>query len=213
MAADIYGLWRLIPFQGAGRSEACPLAREVRGDCADHPWFGMHLRRACPARGGTGGRRTHREFFVAAWCLHPRFILEEKVIFVPEPGVHAYERSFYRRADELPGLRYLMRLRIVEYQDWNTPSASSDDGDHVGGAAADDDSGDSNYNRYHPGLDDGRSRRDPRTVRFAGAGDDAPYLGRGGGPHSSHVGDRLRGAWCRGGARAASRGIESAPQG
>jgi hypothetical protein len=28
-----------------------------------------------------------REFFVAAWCLHPRFIPDEKIIFIPKPDV------------------------------------------------------------------------------------------------------------------------------
>jgi len=27
------------------------------------------------------------EFFVAAWCLHPRFIPDEKILFIPEPNV------------------------------------------------------------------------------------------------------------------------------
>ena len=61
-----------------------------------------------------------REFFVAAWCLHPRFIPEEKIIFIPEPMVR--EGPLRLRADELiqeelPRLRYLVRIRIVELQD------------------------------------------------------------------------------------------------
>jgi len=123
-----------------------------------------------------------REFFVAAWCLHPRFIPEEKIIFIPEPMVR--EGPLRLRADELiqeelPRLRYLVRIRIVELQDWNTPE--DDDGHDRRGD--DDDSGDSNHNGYHPGLDDGGGwSHKPRTARFAGVGDDAPRLGRGWGP-------------------------------
>lgn len=100
-----------------------------------------------------------REFFVANWCFHPRFIPEEKIIFIPEPNVHVYEGPLYLRADEvihadLPSLWYLVWLRIVEYQDWNTPPSSSDDDNgHGGGAEDDDDFGDSNYNGYHPGFE------------------------------------------------------------
>ena len=79
-----------------------------------------------------------REFFVAAWCLHPRFIPDEKIIFIPEPNVCVAGEAFYLHADEivhdkLPGLRYLVRLRIVEYQDWSTPPLSGDDEGYDGG--------------------------------------------------------------------------------
>lgn len=55
-----------------------------------------------------------REFFVMAWCWHPRFIPDEQITFIPElriPGACEALRS------ELPGLRYLVRLCVVAYQD------------------------------------------------------------------------------------------------
>jgi len=75
-----------------------------------------------------------REFFITAWCWHPCFIPQEQIIFIPElviPGACEAQRS------ELPGLRYLVRLRLVAYQDWTTPPPSLDgvgsDGDDDGG--------------------------------------------------------------------------------
>lgn len=52
-----------------------------------------------------------REFLVAAWCLDPRLIPEEKTIFVLEPNVHVPRNALFLDADEivinkLPGLRY-----------------------------------------------------------------------------------------------------------
>lgn len=52
------------------------------------------------------------EFFVAAWCLHPRFIPEEKIIFIPEPDARVPGNALTVHADvimlnRLPGLRYL----------------------------------------------------------------------------------------------------------
>lgn len=63
-----------------------------------------------------------REFFVAGWCLDPRIIPEEETIFIPEPNVRILGDALYLDADEivlnkLPGLRYLVRIRVVEYQD------------------------------------------------------------------------------------------------
>jgi len=123
-----------------------------------------------------------REFFVAAWCSHPRHIPDESVIFIPEPGVAIPEGTVQ---EELPGLRYLVRVRLVAFQDWSLPPDSPDGGNHGGGdgghgdngggpdvlpdpdadqgaSPGDDfyagkrsssDSGDSNFNRYHPGID------------------------------------------------------------
>ena len=79
--------------------------------------------------------------------------------------------------DEVPALRYLVRLRLVEFQDWHTPPPSSDDGY----ADDDSDSGDSNFNGYWPGFSDrGGGGARPRTTRFGGADD--PHLGRGSSP-------------------------------
>jgi hypothetical protein len=63
-------------------------------------------------------------------------------------------------------------------QDWDALSSSSDD--YYYRRDADSDSGDSNCNGYHPGLDGpSRSRSfGPRTTRVPDAGD-APALGRG----------------------------------
>jgi hypothetical protein len=68
-----------------------------------------------------------REFFVVAWCLHPRFIPNEKIIFIPEP--HVLDPVV---ETEVPGLRYLVRIRLVAFQNWNTPPASPRRGDHGG---------------------------------------------------------------------------------
>jgi hypothetical protein len=67
---------------------------------------------------------------------------------------------------ELLSLRYLARMRVIELQDWAAPSSSSDD--DFPGALDDDDSGDSNYNGYHPGIDGSSRSRSfgPRTVRL-----------------------------------------------
>ena len=74
-----------------------------------------------------------REFFVAAWCLHPRLISDEESIFIPEPGARVPGDALDLRVDEpvlhgFPGLCYRVRLRIVECQDWNMPPPSSEGG-------------------------------------------------------------------------------------
>jgi hypothetical protein len=43
-----------------------------------------------------------REFFISTWCLHPRFILGEKIIFILEPRVSNHVEG---TSEELPGLR------------------------------------------------------------------------------------------------------------
>lgn len=62
-----------------------------------------------------------REFFVKAWCRHPRFIPDEEIIFISEPRVYAGSMLGLRPEDivhrDLPGQHYLVRLRIVEFQD------------------------------------------------------------------------------------------------
>lgn len=60
-----------------------------------------------------------REFFVTAWCVDPRFINDEEVLFIPEPRVLS---SAEAARTVLPGLRYLVRLRLIAVQDWNTPT-------------------------------------------------------------------------------------------
>jgi len=61
-----------------------------------------------------------REFFVATSCLHPRFIPDEKIIFILEPSMRVPGDALYLQVDEilhdtLPGLCYLVWLRIIEY--------------------------------------------------------------------------------------------------
>jgi hypothetical protein len=53
-----------------------------------------------------------RELFMTAWCSHPRHIPGESVIFIPEPGIAIPEGTV---EEELPGLRYLVRVRLVAY--------------------------------------------------------------------------------------------------
>jgi hypothetical protein len=119
-----------------------------------------------------------RELFVTAWCMHPRLIPDEQVIFIPEPRLISPAEA---AVSVLPGMRYLVRLRLLAIQDWSTPLASpggggggdgnddggdgGDPGDHGGpptpeedlsgrrDSDADDDSADSNCNRFHPGFD------------------------------------------------------------
>lgn len=94
--------------------------------------------------------------------------------------------TFFLREKEiiqahLPMLRYLAHLRIIEYQDWTSQSSSSDEGFYNGGND-ELDSGDSNYNGYHPGFDcPSRSSFGPRIVRMPKVGD-APAHGRDSGP-------------------------------
>lgn len=78
----------------------------------------------------------------------------------------------------MPALRYLVRIRIVEFQDWHTPPPSSDDKGYYP-RDDDSDSRDSNYHGYHPGTTSSGGGR-PRTTRFGGASD--PRLGLGWGP-------------------------------
>lgn len=85
-----------------------------------------------------------REFFVAAWCIHPRLVPDEKVITIPEPVFLGDHEDM----TELPALRYLVRCRVVEFQDWSLLRHTSDDDDGYGGPNDDDDSsGDINHNR------------------------------------------------------------------
>jgi hypothetical protein len=122
--------------------------------------------------------------FVAAWCAHPDLIHDEMIITVLEPEEeHDGDPPLYLLSheiihNEVPALRYLVRLRLIEFQDWHTPSMSSNEGMDFGGE--DSDSGDSNYNGYHPGFGGGSGGARPRTMRFGGM--DEPRLGRGSGP-------------------------------
>jgi hypothetical protein len=73
-----------------------------------------------------------RELFVAAWCLHPLLVPEQKLLVIPEPPephdlgiLFLWDHEIVR--SHLPILHYLARMRVVEYQDWDVLSNSSDD--------------------------------------------------------------------------------------
>lgn len=73
-----------------------------------------------------------RELFVAAWCLHPLLVPEQKLLVIPEPPEPHDPGNLFLREHEiihsrLPILNYLARMRVVEYQDWDVLSSSSDD--------------------------------------------------------------------------------------
>jgi hypothetical protein len=121
-----------------------------------------------------------RELFVTAWCLHPSLIRPEVAIFIPEPtlpGAVEAERS------QLPGLRYVVSVRVVAVQDWSEAAIAPGDedggGHDDGGADAGGEPGpprgptpdlnptptwdsdsdgsiDSNFNGGHPGFDSRR---------------------------------------------------------
>jgi hypothetical protein len=60
-----------------------------------------------------------REYQVTAWCVHPNFIPLEKVIAVLELELPVAEPPLYIREhevmhSELPMLRYLVEIRIIE---------------------------------------------------------------------------------------------------
>jgi hypothetical protein len=130
-----------------------------------------------------------REFVVAGWCIHPNFIPQEKLIGIPEPDVpFVIEPPLYLREHEvihleLIVLRYRVRIRVIEVQDWTTPTSSDDDapGDSDNSGAPDWDIGGG-----------GCSGPWPRRHRFnngdggeGGVGEGAaldPVLGPGSGP-------------------------------
>ena len=95
--------------------------------------------------------------FVSAWCLHPLLVPEQKLLVIPEPPKPHDPGILFLREHEIIRshlliLHYLARMRVIEYQDWEASSSSSDD-DGFLGAQDSDDSGDINYNGYHPGID------------------------------------------------------------
>lgn len=128
-----------------------------------------------------------REMFVAIWCAHPDLIPDQKILALPEPeeehdgGPPLYLRPWEIIETEVPALRYLVQMRLVEFQDWHTPPTSDDDDDSfLGHRDTDSDSGDSNYNGYWSGVVESRGAGSrPTTTRYGGDGD--PRLGRGSG--------------------------------
>jgi hypothetical protein len=77
--------------------------------------------------------------------------------------------------DEVPAQRYLVRLCLIEFQDWHTPPLSDDD-DYVY-CDSDSDNGDNNYNGYWPSFtNSGSAGSWPRMMCFGAEQD--PRLGR-----------------------------------
>jgi hypothetical protein len=135
-----------------------------------------------------------RELFAAAWCAHPDLVPDEMVLAILEleqehdGGPPLFLCPWEIIHDEVPALRYWVKIRLVEYQDWHTPPPSSNDEDPDRDDS--DDSGDSNFNGYHPGEDagSGGGRRRPWTSCFGNAGD--PALRPGLGPACRPCGSR-----------------------
>lgn len=108
---------------------------------------------------------------------------EPELPFLVEPPIHS----------KLPTLRYLVRVRVVETQDWTSPPSSSDDN-------SPEDTDDRNDPDWLDRGNRGRSGPWPRRHRFGGVGGDGaghdsgealdPQLGPGWGPtfkQASHV--------------------------
>jgi hypothetical protein len=104
------------------------------------------------------GPNDKRELFVASWCAHPDLIPNEKIMAVLEPEEeHDGSPPLYLCPwevihDEVLALRYLIRLRLIEFQDWHTPPLSDDD--DYNHCDSESDSGDSNFNGYWPSFTD-----------------------------------------------------------
>lgn len=56
-----------------------------------------------------------QEFFVTAWCSDLMLIPDEQILVIPEPRALSPAEA---ALSVLPGLRYLVRIRLVAYQDW-----------------------------------------------------------------------------------------------
>jgi hypothetical protein len=60
---------------------------------------------------GTVPEEDDREFYVAAWCSHPRAVPDKKTLFIPETNAMIPGRALYVEPGDvlpssLPGLRY-----------------------------------------------------------------------------------------------------------
>jgi hypothetical protein len=127
-----------------------------------------------------------QEYIVAAWCLHPDFVPQEVIIAIPEFVVEPplYIREHEIIPSELGALDYLVRVCIVEVQDWRTPSSSLD-------LHSTDDSDDSNDPNWFDRGIGSHSAPWPRAYFHggtnnrgaeAGGGPPEPRLGPGHGP-------------------------------
>lgn len=73
-----------------------------------------------------------RVLFVASWCVHPNLVPAVKLVFITDPLRPFEPGNLFLRPHEIihskhDGLWYKVFPRIVQYQDWNNPSDSSDD--------------------------------------------------------------------------------------
>lgn len=136
-SAGRFRFWVLVGLRRLplhGRSTA--VAQAVLGPCCAH---------LAEARLRDIPDDDDREYFITAWCLHPRFIKNEEIVYILEPILPGFNEA---NRTELPGLRYLVRIRLVAYQDWHTPPPSppADDNNDTtgdgGGAPGSDDDGD-----------------------------------------------------------------------
>jgi hypothetical protein len=61
-----------------------------------------------------------REYFITAWCKHPAFVVDRNLVFIPEPVVPGIAPA----DDHLDGLMYLIKVRLVAFQDFSSPPGS-----------------------------------------------------------------------------------------
>lgn len=110
-----------------------------------------------------------REFFVSASCWHPSFIHPQQIVYIPEPRVPGVVFD-----DHLPGLTYLVRARLVAYQDWRAPPAAP------GNDGANDGDGGGHGPGQHQGPGGGGPGLDDDALEEGGDGevdDDPPPAG------------------------------------
>ncbi|CAL4994760.1 unnamed protein product [Urochloa decumbens] len=80
-----------------------------------------------------------RYLYVAAWCIHPDLIPQEKLMFIPEPPESVGGGNLFLQPHEIihskhDGLWYRVEIRVLEVQDWadESSSESSEDEDYPG---------------------------------------------------------------------------------
>jgi hypothetical protein len=62
-----------------------------------------------------------RELFIASWCAHPDLVPDEVIMAVPEPeeehdgGPPLFLRPHNIIHTKVPALRYLVRIRLIEF--------------------------------------------------------------------------------------------------
>lgn len=117
--------------------------------------------------------------FLCAWCIDPDLVPVEKMMFLPEPPEPYEECGLFLRPQEIihsrhDGLWYRVHVRIVEIQDWNLSSNSSDDGTPPNNF-------DNEEDEDYPGMTQRcRSKPWPKETRF-----DDDGAGSSGGPSLS----------------------------